>query len=308
MMENPISPPGDLVTRPPGGQFMIKPWLLAARPKTLSASVVPVLIGTALAPRPIVWPLFFFALVGALLIQIATNFINDALDFKKGADTTERLGPLRVTQAGLVTAEGVMRAAWICFLGAALCGIPLILRGGWPLLVIGVCSIAAAYAYTGGPYPLAYNGLGELFVMIFFGFVAVGGTYYLQTLTITPAAILGGYIAGALAVVLLVINNLRDIETDRKTNKRTMAVRLGVTFSRVEIAFFALTPFAAQIAIADFQHSESMFVPLIALLLALEVIRRVSVSTGRELNKCLAMAGALQWLFGILFVIGAALR
>ncbi len=287
---------------------MLKPWLLAARPKTLSASVVPVLIGTALAPRPIRWSMFACALAGALLIQIATNFINDALDFRKGADTSERLGPLRVTQAGLVTAEGVMRAAWICFSGAALCGIPLILRGGWPLVAIGTLSIAAAYAYTGGPYPLAYNGLGELFVMIFFGFVAVGGSYYVQALTITPAAILGGFSAGSLAVVLLVINNLRDVESDRKTNKRTMAVRMGVQFSRYEIAAFALAPFLAQIAITELQKSEWMFVPLVSLLLALEVIRRVFRSTGRELNRCLAIAGALQWLFGILFVTGAALR
>ncbi len=287
---------------------MIKPWLLAARPKTLSASVVPVLIGTALAPRPILWPVFGFALGGALLIQIATNFINDALDFRKGADTSERLGPLRVTQAGLVTAEGVMRAAWICFFGAAVCGVPLIIRAGWPLLAIGVLSIAAAYAYTGGPYPLAYNGLGELFVMIFFGFAAVGGSYYVQALTITPAAILGGFCAGSLAVVLLVINNLRDIETDRKTNKRTMAVRMGVRFSRFEIAFFAFAPFAAQIAIVNVESSEGMLIPFVALLLALALVRRVFSSSGRELNRCLAMASALQWLFGILFVIGAALR
>ncbi len=287
---------------------MIKPWLLAARPKTLSASVVPVLIGTALAPRPILWSVFGFALGGALLIQIATNFINDALDFRKGADTSERLGPLRVTQAGLVTAEGVMRAAWICFFGAAVCGVPLIIRAGWPLLAIGVLSIVAAYAYTGGPYPLAYNGLGELFVMIFFGFVAVIGSYYVQALTVTPAAILGGFCAGSLAVVLLVINNLRDIESDRKTNKRTMAVRMGVRFSRLEIAFFAFAPFAAQIAIINVENSEGMLVPLVALLLAMALIRRVFSSAGRELNRCLAMAGALQWLFGILFVIGAALR
>jgi 1,4-dihydroxy-2-naphthoate polyprenyltransferase len=286
---------------------MIKPWILAARPKTLSASVVPVLIGTALAPRPIQWPVFAFALAGALLIQIATNFINDALDFRRGADTSERLGPLRVTQAGLVTAEGVLRAAWLCFLGAALCGVPLILRGGWPLLAIGVLSIAAAYAYTGGPYPLAYNGLGELFVMIFFGFAAVGGSYYVQALTITPAAILGGFSAGSLAVVLLVINNLRDVETDAKTGKRTMAVRLGAKFSRYEMAIFALAPFVAQIAIVELQKSEGMLVPLLALFLALELIRRVSRSAGRELNRCLALAGALQWLFGILFVVGAAL-
>lgn len=286
---------------------MIKPWILAARPKTLSASVVPVLIGTALAPRPIHWSMFACALIGAVCIQIATNFVNDALDFRKGADTIERLGPMRVTQAGLMSADQVLRVAYVFFTIAALCGIPLIMRGGWPLLAIGVTSILAAYIYTGGPYPLAYNGLGELFVMIFFGFVAVGGSYYVQALTISSDVVLGGLNAGCLATVLLVINNLRDVETDRKTNKRTLAVRFGEKFSRYEIAVFALAPFLAQIFIAQLRHSDRMFLPLIAMPVAFRLISRVFASSGRELNRCLALAGVLQWLFGILFVVGAAL-
>lgn len=157
----------------------MNPWIIATRPKTLSAAVVPVLIGTGLAIRDghrIHWLYFACALVGAVFIQIATNLINDALDFKKGADTKDRLGPLRVTAAGLLRPESVMRGAYACLFLAALCGIPLIYRAGWPLFVIGVASIIAAYAYTGGPYPLAYYGLGEIFVILFFGFVAVGGT------------------------------------------------------------------------------------------------------------------------------------
>jgi len=284
---------------------MIKNWLLAARPKTLSAAVVPVMLGLALAPRPIHVGLAACTLFGALFIQIATNFINDALDFKKGADTTERLGPVRVTQAGLISAGAVMRAAYVCFVLAALCGIPLILRGGWPLLAIGVASILCSYIYTGGPYPLAYNGLGELFVMIFFGFVAVAGTYYVQALTIDRTVIFAGYIAGSLATVLLVINNLRDVESDRVSNKKTMVVRLGEGFGRFEIAFFAFTPFIAQLFVAGAGNRSWLLLPLGAAFIALELINRIRRSRGRELNRCLAMAGGMQWAFGILFVIGS---
>lgn len=286
----------------------MKHWLLAARPKTLSAAVVPVLIGTALAshePAAITWWVFFCALVGAVLIQIATNFINDALDFKKGADTGERLGPIRVTQAGLLSAESVMRAAWICLVLAALCGVPLIYRGGWPMLVIGLVSIAMAYGYTGGPYPLAYHGLGELFVIIFFGLIAVGGTFYVHSLQLTQAALLAGFAAGSLATVLIVINNLRDVDGDRRSNKRTTVVRFGEGFARTEIVFFALAPFVAVAIIAWMQNRWSYLLTLAALPLAIVVIVRSLRSKGVQLNKCLAIAGALQWAFGILFVIGS---
>jgi 1,4-dihydroxy-2-naphthoate octaprenyltransferase len=184
-------------------------------------------------------------LFGAVLIQIATNFINDALDFKKGADTGERVGPLRVTAAGLLSADTVMQGAWVCLILAALCGIPLLYRGGWPMLLVGLASIVAAYAYTGGPYPLAYHGLGELFVILFFGFVAVGGTFYAHSLQLTRSALLAGFATGSLAAVLIVINNLRDIDSDRRSNKRTLAARFGERFARAEVVFFALAPFVA---------------------------------------------------------------
>jgi 1,4-dihydroxy-2-naphthoate octaprenyltransferase len=280
------------------------PWLLAARPKTLSAAVVPVLIGTSLAPPPIHWLMFACALLGALFIQIGTNFVNDALDFKRGADTGERLGPTRVTQAGLLSADAVLRAAYVCFAIAAACGVPLIMRGGWPIVAIGVASIVAAYIYTGGPYPLAYNGLGELFVIIFFGFVAVGGSFYVQTLTIDRAAIVAGFAAGSLACVLLVINNLRDIESDRASNKKTMAVRFGERFARFEVTFFALAPFLAVMLVAEFRRRDWMLLPLAISPLAFALINKVGLSRGRVLNRCLALAGAMQWLFGILFVVG----
>ncbi len=283
---------------------MVRHWIAAARPKTLSAAVVPVVLGTALAahePPAIQWLIFACALVGAVLIQVATNLVNDALDFRKGADTAQRLGPVRVTQAGLIRPETVMTAAWLCLGGAALCGLPLIVRGGWPMLVIGVLSILAAYAYTGGPYPLAYRGLGEIFVLLFFGFVAVGGTFYVHSLQLSRGALLAGFAAGSLATVLLVINNLRDVDGDRLADKRTTVVRFGERFARIEIAFFALAPFAAVALIG----MPGLLVTLLALPLAIAVIVRVLRSRGAELNRCLAMAGALQWAFGLLFVVGS---
>lgn len=286
---------------------MIRAWILAARPKTLSAAIVPVMMAAALAahePAGITWLYFWCALVGAVLIQIATNFVNDALDFRKGADTGERLGPLRVTQAGLISAEGVMRAAAVCLFLAALCGVPLIYRGGWPLLIVGLLSMAMAYGYTGGPYPLAYHGLGELFVILFFGLIAVGGTFYVLSLQLTRSALLAGFAAGALATVLIVINNLRDVESDRKSAKQTLAVRFGARFARSEVALFALAPFVAVAVMAWMRSQWWLLLVCLALPLAIAVIVRVWRSHGTELNRCLAMAGGLQWAFGVLFVIG----
>lgn len=288
-----------------------KAWFFATRPKTLSAAMVPVLMAASLAahhPAGIEWAILACALAGAVLIQVATNFVNDALDFRKGADTNERLGPLRVTQAGLLSADAVLNASVVAVLLAALCGIPLIFRGGWPLLVIGLASIVAAWAYTGGPYPLAYHGLGEIFVLIFFGFVAVGGTYYVLTLSLNHSVLLAGLAAGSLSTVLLVINNLRDVDTDRRSRKRTIAVRFGSGFARAEVVVVAITPFLAAALIAYLERNAWFLLPLAAMPLAGILVRRVIRSSGAELNGSLALAGALQWAFGVLFVIGALLR
>ena len=285
----------------------MNPWLLATRPKTLSASVVPVLIGTGLALRekyPVPWFYFFFVLAGAVAIQIGTNLINDALDFKRGADTSARLGPTRVTQAGLLSAEAVLRGGAIALAIGALCGIPLIYRAGWPLLAIGVASIICAYAYTGGPYPLAYHGLGELFVLVFFGFVAVGGTYYVLTLQSPDEVLIAGFMAGSLAVVILAINNLRDIPSDTASNKKTVAVRLGARGARLEIVVFALAPYLALVALAVTLRDWSLLLVLASVPLAALVISCVYRSEGAELNRCLALSGALQWAFGALFLLG----
>ena len=289
--------------------MQLKSWLLAARPKTLAAAVVPVLVGTALAynERPTLhWPSFLCALGGALFIQIGTNLVNDALDFKRGADTHQRLGPVRVTQAGLLSADAVLTGAYVCFGCAVLCGIPLLIRGGWPIIVTGVASIVAAYAYTGGPFPLAYHSLGEVFVLVFFGFVAVGGSYYVQRMTIDLIVLVAGFACGGLAVILLAINNLRDIESDRASDKQTLAAVFGEQFAHREIEWMAMLVYLAAIIVA-YGRDWYLLTPLVTLPLAVVLVQRVKHSEGIELNRCLAMAGALEWLFGITFVIGAVI-
>jgi 1,4-dihydroxy-2-naphthoate octaprenyltransferase len=285
----------------------MKSWLIAARPKTLSAAIVPVLVGTALAarePSGVIGWVFACALFGAVFIQIATNFINDALDFKKGTDTGERLGPTRVTQAGLLSADAVMRGAWVCLILAAACGIPLLHRGGWPMLVIGLTSIAAAYAYTGGPYPLAYHGLGEIFVVLFFGLVAVGGTFYAHTLRLTRDSLIAGLAVGSLATVLLVINNLRDIDGDRQNNKKTLAARFGEGFARAEVVFFTVAPYVLVALLAWRRSQPWFFLPFLAMPFALAIAVQTHRTRGSGLNRVLGAAGAQQWAFGVLFDIG----
>lgn len=282
-------------------------WLLAARPKTLTAAVIPVVLGVALAwshSGRVLWLYALLALAGALLIQIGTNLINDAIDFEKGTDTGDRVGPKRVTASGLIHARHVKMAAWACFGGAALAGIPLIIRGGLPLLIIGLASIAAGYVYTGGPYPLAYNGLGELFVLVFFGLVAVGGTYYLQVLSYGIPAGIAGLAAGSLANVLLAVNNLRDAEGDARTGKRTLAVRLGRRFAAWEIAFFAILPLLLGIYWWADEERLAALLPLLLAPLAIAIVRSARRDRGGALNATLARSAALQAGYGVLFTIG----
>lgn len=211
-------------------------WLLAARPKTLPAAAAPVIVGTAVAISEGVFSFgpALAALLGALLIQIGTNLANDVFDFKKGADTGERLGPMRVTQAGLLSPEQVMQGMWATFGLAVVVGLYLVYVGGWPIVLVGLLSIAAGIAYTGGPFPLGYNGLGDIFVFIFFGLVAVCGTYYVQAQAISRVAYFAAIPIGLLATAILVVNNLRDIETDKKVGKKTLAVRLGREGAQME--------------------------------------------------------------------------
>lgn len=215
---------------------MASPWLLATRPKTLPAAAAPVLVGAALAAFRggfVALPALA-ALLGALLIQIATNLANDYFDFVKGADTEERVGPTRVTQAGLISPVAVRNAMLATLAAATVVGVYLVWVGGWPIALIGVVSLVCAVAYTGGPFPLAYHGLGDLFVFVFFGLIAVAGTVYVQVGSFPAEAWLAGAGIGAMSTAILVVNNLRDIGTDTKAGKRTMAVRLGVAGTRGE--------------------------------------------------------------------------
>lgn len=224
------------------------PWILAARPKTLPAAVVPVWVGSmpVLVDGPPLtgsWFLFWCTVLSCLGIQIATNLFNDAIDHLKGADTGKRIGPRRVTASGLLRPGTVLIGAIVCCLAAALVAIPLIVARGWPVVAIGAVSLCFAYGYTGGPFPLAYRGLGEVFVILFFGFVAVSGSFFVQTGEWGGSEVLRlGLQCGLYSSVLIAVNNLRDIEEDRRSGKRTLAVRFGETFARTEILLFCLLP------------------------------------------------------------------
>ena len=287
----------------------IAAWALATRPRTLVAGFVPVAVGSAVAWRDGRFSLLpaLGALIGALLIQIGTNLFNDAYDFKRGADTGDRLGPPRATQQGWLTPEAVMRGAVVCFALAFLVGLYLVSVAGWPLLVVGLVSLLAGYAYTGGPFPLAYHGLGDLFVLVFFGLVAVGGTSFVLTQTVTPLALLAGVPIGALGVALLAVNNVRDVKTDTAANKRTLVVRLGVGFGRAEyVAMLVLAAAMPVLLWALGLASPWVMTSLLALLLAVPPLRLVMTQSGPVLNQALAGTARLQLIYGVLFSVGLA--
>ncbi len=281
-------------------------WLLAARPKTLPAAVAPVVVGTAVAirGREFDFGATLACVAVALLLQIAANFANDAFDFHKGADTAERLGPTRVTAAGLIPSRHVMVATGITLLLAMLAGSYLVVLGGWPILAIGLLAVVSAVAYTGGPAPLGYAGLGDLFVFLFFGLVAVAGTAYVQTGELTSLALIAGIPIGCLATGILAVNNLRDVETDRKAGKRTLAVRLGPNGAIAE--YIVLMTIAYGTPAALYLSSELdlwAFVPWLLLPLTIMMTRGVMHETGRALNLRLAGTARLELLFALLFAI-----
>ena len=285
-------------------------WLMAARPRTLPAAVAPVLAGTAAAVQwygslPRVGA-FLAALIGSIFIQIGTNLANDYSDAKRGADTADRLGPVRVTSAGLVTPQRVMRATWIAFAVAIACGIYLATVAGIVIILIGIVSIAAGVLYTGGPRPYGYAGLGEVFVFLFFGLVAVNGSYYVQVEQL-DALPLGLSIAiGFLATAILVVNNVRDLETDRRAEKMTLAVRMGrrkavVLYRVLVLGAFVVLPIALW-------AGEASALPLIGLLslpLAFAPMRAMTNRTdGPALNGALAATGALLGVYSLLVTAG----
>ena len=213
---------------------------IAIRPKTLSASIAPVLVGSAIAFNSSQFNLriFFLTIFSAIFIQIGTNFANDVYDFINGADNDERIGPTRAVQANLISVNVMKYLTIIAFSLSVICGLPLVIKGGYPILLIGILSIISGYAYTGGPYPLGYNGWGDIFVFIFFGPIAVCGTFFLQLGYVSIESIVSGIIMGCLSVTLLCINNIRDVDTDSNVGKRTIAVRFGVMF--VKYLFISL--------------------------------------------------------------------
>jgi len=286
----------------------MRAWFLAIRPKTLVAAVIPVLVGTALASASgasVRWTLSAFALLGAVFIQIATNLFNDVLDFKKGIDTVARLGPVRVTQSGLLSEQQVWRGALVFLVLAILCGIPLVVAGGWVIVVIGLFSLLFAYLYTGGPWPLSALGLGEPFVILFFGLVAVGGVYYLQTETWNVSAFVAGMQVGCLATVLLAVNNLRDVEQDQKSGRKTLPVRFGIAAARMEMALLLLVPFVLNIFWWQQGYKLVALLPLVALPFAYEVVHGVrTVPPSAAYNYFLARAALVQLNFGGMLAVG----
>lgn len=288
-------------------------WLLASRPATLPAATVPVLVGAAAAIsegaafRSLI---FTVTLVAALLIQIGTNFANDYSDFHRGADHEGRLGPVRVTQSGLIAHEMVRRGIFVAFGAAALLGCYLAWVGGWPIVLIGVLSIICGLAYTGGPWPFGYHGLGDVFVFIFFGLVAVTGTAYLQTGIWSSIALDASIPVGLLVTNILVINNLRDLPTDRAAGKRTLAVRLGERGTRAQYALFTAIAYAVPtvMAVSGQPVRRWLLLPWITAPLAFVLMRQVLGGlAGRDLNLMLKRTGFLLLSFGVLFSAGLML-
>jgi 1,4-dihydroxy-2-naphthoate polyprenyltransferase len=290
----------------------IKPWILASRPKTLAAAFTPIFVATALAIsvlRPsgekVTWFYSLFALFSSVFIQIGTNLINDALDFKKGADNEKRLGPQRVTQSGLLSPKQVLFGGFLSLFIASLVSFPLLIQGGFPILVIGIVSLICGYLYTGGPYPLAYIGLGELFVILFFGLVAVTGVFYLHTGFLGFEPIIAGVQIGLLSTVLISINNFRDYIGDRDVGKMTLAARFGKKFARIEIILLFLMTYSLCIYWFYNGNIWAALLPFLSLPIAIIVVKGIMLNEPSQLfNKYLGMSALAQMLFGILMGIG----
>lgn len=283
-------------------------WLMAARVRTLPAAVAPVLVGTALPATEGTFfaGAFVAAMLGALFIQVGTNLSNDYSDARRGADTEDRLGPVRVTAGGLVPPKQVLQATAITFGLAIVCGIYLVAVSGWELLVVGLLSIAAGILYTGGPKPYGYEGLGEVFVFLFFGIVAVAGSTFAQEQAWPWEAFVLAVPVGLLATAILVVNNVRDMGTDARVGKRTLAVRLGRTRTRGMYAVMVYGAFAtAPLALAGDSLGPWLFLPWLALPLAVKLVRTVRNHTdGPTLNGALAGTGQLQLVFCVLLAAG----
>lgn len=282
-------------------------WILASRPKTLPAAVVPVMVGSALAiQQGKFYPIYStIALLCSLFIQIGTNFTNDLYDHLKGADTEKRKGPIRVLSAGLISAKEMKSAIILVFGLTFILGLYLVYVTDWKILAIGIFSIIAGLAYTAGPYPLAYHGLGDLFVFLFFGIIGTMGTFYLHHLKFTTVSFLVSLPVGALITNILIVNNYRDIEEDKQAGKNTLAVILGRDFSRYEYIFFLLLSFfVPSVLYFEFKFNETIFLPYLTLPMAIILVKMIFNYQGQQLNKTLEFSAKYSALYGLLFSAG----
>ena len=278
----------------------MKAWFLAIRPKTLWASVGPVFIGIAFAIDQEKFHMFsaLAAFWGAIFIQVGTNFANDYLDFVKGADTEERVGPTRATQAGLITPKKMKLAFILTFVIATAIGACLVYRAGYPIVIVGIISIICGILYTGGPKPLGYVGLGDVCVLFFFGPVAVAGTYYVQALELNYATVVAGFGPGLISTAILCVNNLRDVETDTKANKRTLAVRFGKGFVRVEyLLCFIVAAAIPVILVRYYQTKVSILLASGIILPSTSLITQMYTKKGNELNPLLSKTALMLLIY-----------
>ena len=285
-------------------------WLLAARLKTLPAAISPVLLGSALSYHNGRFEIItlYMTLIAAILIQVGTNLANDVYDYQKGSDRNDRLGPIRVTQAGLIHPRIVKIAMCIVF-GLAVCvGFYLAMIGGWPIVIIGIASIIAGICYTGGPYPLGYNGLGDIFVFLFFGIIAVSGTYYLHIGKVDTICLWMGVTMGSLSNAILVVNNLRDIDTDKLSGKKTLAVRLGKKLTKIQYSILVIIPYFIPIYMWwNYENEMSLLLTLFSFPISIYLINDIHVLTGKNLNQLLNRTSRFLFLFTLLLSIGLIL-
>lgn len=282
-------------------------WVLASRPKTLPAAVAPVLVGTALALKEDEFNgmAAVVALVCSVLLQIGANFVNDLYDFLSGSDTEKRSGPTRMVANKIISVREMKIGIAVVFAIAFMLGMYLVHVGGWPILLIGVLSIIAGIGYTAGPYPLAYNGLGDVFVFIFFGFVGTVGSFYVQTLKLTPLAFWASVPVGALVTNILVVNNYRDIDEDRENGKNTLAVKFGRTFTRVQYVSFMILSYVTPLLVYfTFKRTAWVFLPVLTFPIGLKLIKMIFNYEGKQLNETLALTAKLSAIYGFLFAIG----
>ena len=283
-------------------------WIRAARPKTLTAALVPVIAGAALAvggQHPLDWTLLICGLISALFIQTGTNLINDAYDDRNGADREDRLGPVRLIQSGILTQRQVYYLGLSSFVAAIVVGLPLIIQGGLIIALFFALAAVFGYCYTGGPIPLAYVGLGDIAVIAFFGVIETTAVYYLLTGEWSQAAFVAGLQIGMLATALLAVNNLRDIDSDTRAHKKTLAVRFGKLFGRIEVAAMVLLPYILGIYWLFHDNFFAFALPLLAFPIAVVIVRKVfQEEPSAKYNKYLGMAGLHHLVFGALLSLG----